>query len=199
MTSTSDPASCNSFNYVRSAASFLRQAPIAGLRSGGQIDFACTSERSQITNVHSAIGYPFGRRRNAMRQKRFPASGSRLPAEPTIRRGIVGSDNGKTQILGYLVDSVLANNGNPAGGGKEWISVHLGHRHGLRHRNSGYTTLAKPISPLRKADMANTFSTVATSTRRGEGGRCQPDRHPCLLRRRRWSSSRRPNWRLLQR
>ena len=53
-----------------------------------------------------------------MRQKRLPASGSRLPAEQTIRQGIVGSDNGKTQILGYLLDSVLANNGNPAGGGK---------------------------------------------------------------------------------
>ena len=53
-----------------------------------------------------------------MRQKRLPASGSRLPAEQTIRRGIVGSDHGKTQILGYLLDSVLTNNGNPAGGGK---------------------------------------------------------------------------------
>ena len=79
-----------------------------------------------------------------MRQKRFPASGSRLPAEPTIRRGIVGSDNGKTQILGYLLDSVLANNGNPAGGGKSGYQFTSGTGTVFGTVNSGYTTLAKP-------------------------------------------------------
>jgi hypothetical protein len=79
-----------------------------------------------------------------MRQKRLPASGSRLPAEQTICRGIVGSDNGKTQILGYLVDSVLANNGNPAGGGKSGYQFTSGTGTVFGTVNSGCTALAKP-------------------------------------------------------
>jgi hypothetical protein len=77
-----------------------------------------------------------------MRQKRLPASGSRLPAEQPIRRGIVGSDNGKTQILGYLLDSMLANNANPAGARVDISSPRAGTVFGTV--NSGYTTLAKP-------------------------------------------------------
>jgi hypothetical protein len=68
------------------------------------------------------------------------ASGSRLPAEQTIRRGIVGSDNGNTQILGYLLDSVLANNGNPAGGGKNGYQFTSGTGTVFGTVNSGYTT-----------------------------------------------------------
>ena len=77
-----------------------------------------------------------------MRQKRLPASGSRLPAEQTIRRGIVGSDNGKTQILGNPLDSVVANNGNPAGGGKSGYQFTSGTGTVFGTVNSGYTTLA---------------------------------------------------------
>ena len=68
-----------------------------------------------------------------MRQKR-------LPAEQIIRRGIVGSDNGKTQMVGYLLDSVLANNGNPAGGRNSGYQFTSGTGAVFGTVNSGYTT-----------------------------------------------------------